>query len=221
MLYLSTNIARRRKIGKATDDEDMFSVDSYFQFNGNFTEYIFDQDQSEVAATVVLPQLLPAGLEATSMKRVLDFRGKFTEARASYRENVLDLANLLTAVESASHLKDIVNDYESKLSNAKRLSAGRAMATISDYKYSALAIGLPIAQAAFLGADKFSWSVALGDIGIGLIATMADANKSTRSEWKRSDAFYHLALHKYFGWAEGRRKGLPLISEKFHEFMDD
>jgi hypothetical protein len=221
MLYLATNIARRRRIGKATDDEHVFSVDSYFQFDGNFSEYIFDENQTEVAATVVLPQLLPAGLETDSMERVLNFRDKFAEARASYRENILDLAKLLTTVESASHLQDIVKDYKNRLTNAKRVSARRAVATISEHKYAALAIGLPIAAAAFLTGDKFKWTVALGGIGIGLIATMADANKSKRSEWKKSDAFYHLALHNYFGWAEGRRKGLPRISDIFHEFMDD
>jgi len=221
MLYLATNIARRRKIGKATDDEQVFSVDSYFQFDGNFSEYIFDENQAEVAATVVLPQLLPSGLETDSMERVLNFRNRFAEARASYRENVLDLAKLLTTIESSSHVRDIIEDFRNKLTGAKHASAGRAIATISEHKYAALAIGLPIAAAAFLDGGKFQWSVALGGIGIGLIATMADANKSKRSAWKKSDAFYHLALHNYFGWAEGRRIGLPRISDKFHEFMDD
>jgi len=196
-------------------------IDSYFQFDGNFSEYIFDENQAEVAATVVLPQLLPSGLETDSMERVLNFRNRFAEARASYRENVLDLAKLLTTIESSSHVRDIIEDFRNKLTGAKHASAGRAIATISEHKYAALAIGLPIAAAAFLDGGKFQWSVALGGIGIGLIATMADANKSKRSAWKKSDAFYHLALHNYFGWAEGRRIGLPRISDKFHEFMDD
>jgi hypothetical protein len=61
----------------------------------------------------------------------------------------------------------------------------------------------------------------LGEIGIAIIATMADANKSKRNEWKKSDAFYHLALHGNFDWKQGRRTGLSRISDKFHEFMDD
>ena len=221
MLYLATNIARRRQIGKATDDENVFSVDSYFQFDGNFSEYIFDESQTEVAATVVLPQLLPDGLETDSMKRVLDFRKRYTEARASYRESILDLSKLLTTVESKSHVREIIHDFKSKLTEAKRSPIGKATATISEHKYSALAIGLPIAAAAFLDGDKFKWSVALGEIGIAIIATMADANKSKRSEWKKSDAFYHLALNGCFDWTEGRRTGLSRISDKFHEFMDD
>lgn len=221
MLYLATNIARRRKIGKVTDDGNVFSVDSFFQFDGNFSEYIFDESQTEVAATVVLPQLLPHGLETDSMERVLDFRAKYAEARAAYRESVLDLSKLLTTVESKSHVQEIIRDFKSKLTKAKKSPFGRAVATISEHTYSALAIGLPIAAGAFLDGEKFKWSVALGEIGIAIIATMADANKSKRSEWKRSDAFYHLALHGYFDWLEGRRTGLSRISDKFHEFMDD
>jgi hypothetical protein len=221
MLYLATNIARRRKIGKATDDENVFSVDSYFQFDGNFSEHIFDESQTELAATVVLPQLLPNGLETDSMKRVLDFRHKYTDARAAYRESVLDLSKLLTTVESKSHVQEVINNFRNKLEDAKRSPIGKATATISEHKYSALAIGLPIAAAAFLDGENFTWSVALGGIGIAIIATMADANKSTRNEWKQSDAFYHLALQGNFDWKQGRRAGLSRISDKFHEFMDD
>jgi hypothetical protein len=221
MLYLATNIAGRRKIGKATDDENVFSVDSYFQFDGNFNEYIFDESQAEVAATVVLPQLLPGGLETDSMKRVLDFRDRYAEARGTYRESVLNLAALLTTVESSSHLRAIIEDFKRKLTAAKLSPVGKATATISEHKYAALAIGLPIAASAFLNGEKINWSVALGGIGIGIIATMADANRSKRSKWKKSDAFYHLALQGYFGWAEGRRTGLARISDIFHEFMDD
>lgn len=221
MLYLATNIAGRRKMGKATDDENVFSVDSYFQFDGNFNEYIFDESQTEVAATVVLPQLLPGGLETDSMKRVLSFRNRYTEARAAYRESVLNLAKLLTTVESPSHLKAIIDDFKKKLTEPGRSSVGKTIATFSEHKYAALAIGLPIAAGAFLSGEKFKWSVALGGIGVGIIATMADANKSKRSDWKKSDAFYHLALEGYFGWEEGRRSGLSRISDQFHEFMDD
>ena len=221
MLYLATNIARRRQIGKATDDPNVFSVDSYFQFDGNFTEYIFDESQTEVAATVVLPQLLPSGLETDSMKRVLNFRHKHSEARAAYRECVLDLAKLLTKVESKSHVQEVINDFKSKLEEPKRSPIGKATATISEHKYSALAIGLPIAAAAFLDGEKFKWSVALGEIGLAIIATMADANKSKRSQWKQTDAFYHLALNGYFDWQQGRRTGLSRTSDIFHEFMDD
>jgi hypothetical protein len=213
MLYLATNIARRRKIGKATDDENIFSVDSYFQFDGNFSEYIFDESQTEVAATVVLPQLLPDGLETDSMKRVLSFRNKHAEARAAYRESVLDLSKLLTTVESKSHVQDVINSFRNKLEEAKRSPIGKATATISEHKYSALAIGLPIAAAAFLDGEKFKWSVALGEIGIAIIATMADANKSKRTEWKKSDAFFHLALQGYCAWKVGRGVGVSRISD--------
>ena len=91
---------------------------------------------------------------------------------------------------------------------------------VSEHKYSALAIGLPIAAAAFLDGEKFKWSVALGEIGIAIIATMAETNNSKRSEWKKSDAFYHLALQGNFDWKQRRRTGLLRISDKFHEFME-
>jgi hypothetical protein len=218
MLYLATNISNRRKIGKATDNEHIFSVDSFFKFEGNFTNYIWDESQSEVAASLVLPYILPAGIETDSMKRILDFRKQHQEARASYRETVLTMAKTLTEIESPSHAKEVIKDFKSRLDSSRKKST----ASISEYKFASLAIGLPIAAGVFFAEKEPAMSIMLGTISVALIATMADANRSIRNEWKKSDAFYHLGLQREFGGHnEGRNIGIPRISERFHEFMDD
>ncbi len=221
MLYLATNIARRRQIGKATDNANIFSVDSYFQFDGNFNSYPFDNEKTEVAAAVVLPQLLPGGLDTDSMSRVLEFRKRHTESRSSYRESVLELAQHLTKIESKSHVLDVIADFRANLESAKLSPVGKAIASASEFKMCALAVGLPIAASAFIDKDQLNWFTIASSIGVGIIATMADANKSKRSEWKKSDAFYHLALHGYFGLSKGRTTGWSRATDQFHEFMDD
>jgi hypothetical protein len=91
MLFLATSVARRRAIGKATDNSDAFTINPYYQYDGNFTNYIWNPEASEIAVSLLLPQLMPRGIEEDSMDRVLDFRKNYAEARAAYRQSVLQL----------------------------------------------------------------------------------------------------------------------------------
>ena len=221
MLFLATNIARRRKIGKATDDENVFSVDSYFQFDGNFNSWIWNPDQTEVAASVVLPQILPSGIETDSMARVLDFRRKYAEARTSFRDSVITLCKTLTEVESASHVQNIIDDFYYKITNAKEFPKGGILSKALHRGWPALAVGLPFAASVFLTNGEFDFVKTFQTIDIALIATLANSINSNRSNWRESDAFYHLGLRGHFVSNIGYRQGMTRITDKFHEFMDD
>jgi hypothetical protein len=221
MFFLATSIAKRRAIGKATDNRDAFAVDSYYQFDGNFDSFIWNPEASEVAVSLIVPQLLPRGIEQDSMARVLDFRRKHEEARVTYRGSVLDLAEHLKNVKSPTHTKRLIQEFNAQLLNSKSSSGERPWASLGEFTLGALAVGLPLAAGAFLDKTSMHWAVAVGNIAIIGIATMADAHRSARKEWKKTDAFYHLSLHGHFPGASSNTLHLPDYSRTFHEFMDD
>jgi hypothetical protein len=216
MLYLAETVAKRRQIQRATDNEDVFAVHSFFSFNGNFSDYCNDRDASEVAASVILPQIVPPGVEQQSMERILDFRKRHEEARYAYRERVLELAEHLTKVEDINQTRKIIEDFDSSLSSAKS-----RWPSLGGYGWAGLAVGIPMALSGLLTVANPSWAVIAGLISVSVIATMADPNKSTRPAWKRSDAFYHLALNKTFAGNRSPEISSSKLQSIFYEFMDD
>ncbi len=222
MLFLSRAVAQRRRLAEVTDNEDIFTVFSFFGYEGNFNSWVTNPNASEVAASLVLPNLLPRGIAADSMKRVLEFRQQQTEARVTYRRAVEALAKQLTNVEDREHALDLVKEFESNLIPGRATGGAKSLARLDDYKQSALHVGLPVAVAAMLNnKDGINWGLVGKACGLCLIATMADANKSSRAKWKYSDAYYHLQLHGTFSPNKTSEGPMPRYRRVFHEFMDD
>jgi hypothetical protein len=187
-----------------------------------FNSWVTNPNASDVAASLVLPAILPKGIETDSMSRVLKFRAEQTEARATYRTNVETLAENLTSVNDRGHALELVEDFERDLASGRAIGGSRAVAKLVDHKHSALVVGLPVAIGTIIGnTDGTNWGLLGKACGLGLIATMADANISSRAKWKCSEAYYHLKLHGYFSPAHTPEGPMPRDSRIFHEFMDD
>jgi hypothetical protein len=222
MLFLSKTVAQRRQLAEVTDSEDMFTVFSFFGYEGNFNSWATNPNASEVAASLVLPNLLPSGMAAESMKRVLEFRKRHTDARVTYRRSVETLAKELTKVEDHAHALRLIREFEGNLASGKATGGAKGLATLNAYKESVLFVGVPVAAAAMLARnDGMSWGFVGTACGLGLIATMADPNKSARGKWKSSDAYYHLQLHGAFSLSDTPEGPMPRYRDVFKEFMDD
>jgi hypothetical protein len=222
MLFLSKTVAQRRCLADVTDNEDMFTVFSFFGYDGNFNSLVTNPNASEVAASLVLPNLLPKGIEVDSMKRVLEFRKQHVEARITYRSSVENLAKNLSSVEERSHAIGLVKEFENDLATGKATGGAKMSAKLGEFKHSTLVVGIPVAVSAMLGSkDGMNWGVVGKACGLGLIATMAHANKSARAKWKCSDAYYHLKLHGAFSTFQSAEGPMPRYRRVFHEFMDD
>ena len=222
MLYLSKTVAQRRQLAEVTDNQDIYTVFSFFGYEGNFDSWVTNPNASEVAASLVLPDVLPRGMEAESMKRVLDFRKKQTEARVAYRRAVETFARQLTGVTDRQHALDLLSEFASNMTRGKATGGAKSMGGLHDYEQSFLHVGLPVAGAAMLNTkDGLDWGLLGKACGLCLIATMADANKSSRAKWKFSDAYYHLQLHGTFSPSITPEGPMPRYRRVFHEFMDD
>jgi DNA-directed RNA polymerase specialized sigma54-like protein len=99
MLLLSETISRRRQIPKLTDNPDMFAIMHYFANDGNFDEWLTNDESKEVTTTVVLENILPDGISDMDMKEVLKFRDQFKSYREDFRNSIMSFTQQLALIE--------------------------------------------------------------------------------------------------------------------------
>jgi hypothetical protein len=225
MLFPAQNVSENRRIAKLTDSSDMFALMHYFANRGQFDEFHCNPEAKEATTALTLPSLLPGGLEYVAMDRVLEFRSRNEQLRASYRETVAETAEHLVGVENESHAREILKAFEEKL----RLHHGQwttaAKSFGLDIAHGFMAVGFPTsltAMGTILSAGAFvSVSTIVGSLAIGSVATIADAARSFRSHWKQPDALYHLKLQNTFGDGPSLERVIRRYDSAFNEFIND
>ena len=70
-------------INKLTDNGDMFSVMHYFANDGNFDEWVYNQEAKEFSSALAISSILPNGIESIKIEKVLEFR-ESTEDNRKY-----------------------------------------------------------------------------------------------------------------------------------------
>jgi len=227
MLFLADTISRRRQIPKLTSSSDMFAIMHYFSNNGNFGEWLYNEEQEEVTAALVLPAILPSGLEYIHMKEILVFRNKYEENRHLFRELVQSFVNDLSKIEDKDHAKQITKDFRENLKINNHSFLKKARKVIEEVPLAMISVGFPTTisaigvLAALRGGDPYDFINISSSCLIGIVASVADAKKSVRKNWSSTESSYYLALNKMF-YADGELKfTIPRYDRLMNEFVND
>jgi hypothetical protein len=167
--------------------------------------------------------MLPGGLDYCPMEQVLTFRERFSEHRAAFRETISSLAAELTRIEDEAHAHELLQEFKDKLSTRNERIAKDAKQLFGEFKYSALSVGVPTAIGAIslAGTDHITPRNVGAGVIVGAVASLCDAAKTVRKQWKTSEQFYYLRLNAHFGGKHALSLD-PLNYESImHEFMDD
>lgn len=226
MLFLAETISRRRQIPKMTSNSDMFAIIHYFSNNGNFDEWIYNEDQEETIAVIVLPTILPSGLEFIHMKNVLHFRKVNEENRANFRNLILNLSEKLSKIEDKKHAKHVAQEFKIDLEANQNSFLKTAGKTLNELPLASISVGIPttltaIGAIALAGGDPYDFAKITSSCFVGIIASISDATKSVRQKWSSTESSYLMELNKMF-YGEGElRFTIPRYDRLFNEFVND
>jgi hypothetical protein len=226
MLFLSETISKRRNIPKMTSDSDMFSIMQYFSNNGNFDEWVYNEDQEETIAALVIPAILPAGIECIHMTEVLRFRKKNEENRHAFRTLVSNFADDLSKIEDRGHAKQVAEDFREKLEKNNSTFIKIAGKTLQELPLASISVGIPttltaIGAIALGGGDPYDFAKISSSCLIGVVASVSDAARSIRKTWKSAESSYLLELNRMF-YGEGHLKyTVSRYDRIFNEFVND
>ena len=225
MLYLANVVSRRRGITKLTDNPDMFSIMHYFANDGNFGEWINNPDSKEVAASFLIPYILPKSIEFLSIKEIIKFRDKTQSAREAFKESLDDFIDKASHIDDLDFLKKHAEEFINKIEKGRDNIADRTKEFAKDIMYSIISVGLPTTFTALsifsAGSDIFGLVSVGKSCSIGAVASVADTARSIRKKWKSSDNFYYLQLKKVFGDKTGVKFSTWNYHRIFEEFIND
>jgi hypothetical protein len=225
MLFLADAVSRRRSVAKLTNDSDMFAIMHYFASNGNMDEFLYTDDLPEISVSLTLTTVVPAGLDNAPIEKVIAFRKNSAEPRQAFRDKITGFAQELSQVEDERHAQSLAADFANKIQqNAEQKASIMNQLGLVDIP-AMISIGLPTALTAWStavaagkGFDPFFIG---GSVLTGFVAAMADATKSRRKEWKKTDTFYYFTLERAFREGNTTQFSVPHYAKLLEEFMND
>jgi hypothetical protein len=203
----------------------MFALMHYFANDGNMDEFLLANDLPEKSVSLTLAMVLPTGVDSAPIEKIVQFRKESVEPREAFRESITAFTHELTKVEDERHVHKLAAEFAEKLEQTakkqgliiNRLGFNDAPAMIS--------VGVPTALTAWgtaiaAGGGNGMFSIG-GSILVGIVAGLADAAKTRRAEWKKTDSFYYLSLERAFKVERGFQLSIPRYDRILEEFMND
>jgi len=225
MLFLSESVSRRRLIPKITDDVDMFVAMGYFNHDGNFNEFVYNEDCNEITATLALSSIIPSGIETYPMKKIIQFHIASQEGREAFRIAVASLTDELKGIKDEEFFRKRVAKFDEDLNRSRKSVVSALRAGGADFGYALVTAGLPMALSSFavmgMVTDPWAFQSLGASAFLGVVAALADHTRSRRSSWTSKEGNYWLSLHSAFKSGDGVRLKLPQFHSKFEEFIND
>lgn len=226
MLFLAENVSRRRDIPKLTYDKDMYAIMHYFQNDANFDELLYQRDAEEATASIVLPAVLPKGLEFTSMDRILEYRRQNIEGMTEFRQIVSDFSEKVARVEDLSFAESLTAEFSKNLLENRTSLAENLRLSLGEIPYAMLTVGLPTTLTAIgtfsIGVtDPFDFGRIGASCFIGALASIADATRSSRRDWRSTKSNFLVGLNKVTVSSAGVKFAIPRYDRLLEEFIND
>lgn len=223
MFFLANSISKNRNIPKISDNPDIFSIMAYFENDGQFNERVLRGNADEYYSTVIVPTLIPAGVERVDIDKVLKFRENTMSERAEFRNTVSGFTNELKNIKDRDYAQDITNNFIQQLESSKQSIFEKGKSFAQKLIPSFLAVGLPtaISTLALLGvnSEPYSAEVIRNTICISSVAALADGYNKSKT-WESETASYYFGLKGMFEDGYGRFK-MPKLERINKEFIND
>jgi hypothetical protein len=227
MLFLAESVSRRRGMPKATDDSDVYALTHYYMNDGNMSEYLCNAAAEEFTANLVIPTILPAGIEFSPMENLIRLHKDHAEGRAAFRDCVSTFIDQASKIEDNEHRSEAVQDFGERLNFAHRQRERVWKTAFQDIKYSLLCVGLPVSMTAAglfaAGGSPFQAGPLAGGAAAGAVAALADMGtaRQRRQAWSSQQCAYYLQLDKVARTSAGVRYRTVAVDQILEEFIND
>lgn len=198
----------------------------YFQNKANFSEMIEDTSKEETTSAIVLPTILPKGIEYIDIRLLLEYRNKNEENRFQFRDIVEQFIDELSKIEDEQFAKEQARNFTVKLLENRSNFAKIAKEAVCVLSYALISVGLPTTLTAIstLGVkkeDPFDFYNIGASCMVGAVASIADVGKSIRKKWNSNKSNYLLGLNKVTSSSAGLHFKFDRYNRLFEEFLND
>ena len=223
MIFLANAISQNRDMPKFTDNPDIFSIMTFFENNGDFNEWVLRDNADEYYSTIIVPTLIPAGVERSDIDTVLRFREKTFNGRTEFRNTISSFTDELKNVADMEYAQGLTDKFVKQLEYSKQNIFETGISIAKRLIPSFLAVGLPTAVST-LGllrgsSEPFSTEIIRNTIYISSVAAFADGYSKSKT-WTSKTASYYFGLKGMFEDGYDRSK-VPRFDRIFEEFIND
>lgn len=182
MMYLSQVVSENRHFARATDNVDSWIMSVYMNENGNFSEFVYDNNADGQYASIELLDLIPVqDITKMSIRNIVDKTNTLVDERNEFRSVVNNFLNELAPCSSADGTYEIIEKYKNELKRVKDQFKKSTSFSGNEFMRSSLAVGIPTALTTF-GAlmstqPPIDMSIFLESIAVGWVASMADYSR--------------------------------------------
>lgn len=182
MFFLSQAIAESRRLVRATDNIDIWSIAPYFTEKGNFPfeDVIFNENNKGLYCSLMLEDVLPQNVGDITAKQIIDFNRKRHSERCQFRDKISELTDVLPQITSREQWEDEINFKLEEIERDKDEFRKSQTFWKSDMPSSIFSVGLPLSLTA-LGLDEYSTINLTKSIILGGIATILDYRKCKKN----------------------------------------
>ncbi|HYV94010.1 MAG TPA: hypothetical protein VE978_19695 [Chitinophagales bacterium] len=228
MFFLSDTVSRRRNIAKLTDSPDMFAAMSYFDMDGNFDDWITNDEASDFYSTIIIENLLPADIRSINISQIIRLNEQLVHSKKQFRVSVSQFNERLTKIEDKEFAIKEIAKFKSEMSDVNKNRIEILQSTIKELTPSLLYVGVPVGassiiESLFAGKDDiFSFAASIGKgVILTIIASIASAGKDIREKWTSQRSNYYLELMKHLTSSEKANIKLTDLSGRLDEFIND
>lgn len=222
MFFLSTEVAKRRRLSRCTDDQYSFAVSPYFSEATNFDDYLYNQEALGFYSSLILDDILPFDIDSIPMEKIIKSSDQSKDEREAFKIELQNFSEQLHTCESIDHGKAILNDFKNDLEKAKaNLKASQGFLNRTDVG-SFVSMGVPTSAGVYgallgAGGDPFGLYSISTSVLIGAVAAYTDYRKAYSAQNNPSGAAYLISLEKQF-LSAGK---YPAFDRHLEEFIND
>lgn len=222
MFFLSTQVAKRRKLDRATDSQEAYAISGYFSERANLQENLYDKDAAGLYSSLMFEDLLPNGIEGIPIEKILKIADATRDERRVFRESLIEFAEHLRNCESQEYAMTVLADHKKKLIFAKNQLKSSQGFLGKEERGSLLTMGVPVALTAYgglvsAGSNPYGINTISSSILIGAMAAYADYKKVLAMGKNPYGAAYLVTLDRRFCGTDT----YPAYDRYLNEFIND
>lgn len=225
MFYLSDTVSKRRNIAKLTDNPDMYAAMIYFDGDGNFDEFLVDDENPETYTNLMIKRLIPKDIRSLSMDTVIKLHKELETEKREFRklvntfsEKLSKIDDQVTAISEIEYFKKVF--LENKMTWQEKFKSLKK-ATVDSLLY----VGLPMFATSSIASLHGKGTNDLTELSNGLlltgVATIASVGKDLRKKWTAKKSNYYLEIVRQLTSKEPSTIRVQDITRRLNEFVND
>lgn len=216
MFFLSQAIAESRRLVRATDNIDIWSIAPYFTERGNFPfeDVPFNENNKGLYCSLMIEDVLPQNVGEISARQIIDFNLNQYAERCQFRDKISELTDVLPKITSKEQWNDEITFKLEEIERDKEDFRKRQTFWKSGMPSAIFGVGIPLSLTA-LGLDGYSAINLTRSFILGSIATILDYRKCKQNR-NPSYSSYLVGIDRV-----ASRTVSSYANTSMHEFIND